>query len=88
MEDIIEVLGQAVDLLNPIEDNKISNDIQIVLTQLSNCYVPVLWPESQELMELDWFSECILDVDYKVSEASSSTYLVPINRYLQFVSSL
>lgn len=41
-------------------------------------YIMVLWPESQMLMEEDWFDECILDQD------SSADYLVPIDRYKQW----
>jgi len=43
-------------------------------------YVVVQWPDSQALMEEDWFEkEAILDVDCKFG---SSTYFIPLHRLL------
>lgn len=43
---------------------------------LDDLYVPVSWPDNQELMDKDWWRyEAILDVDSKIGD---STYLVPI----------
>lgn len=81
LEDVMEGIGQAL-----FECDIKDNNTNLVLDALTQAYIPVLWPESQELMEQDWFDECLLDVDCKFSEASSSTYLVPINRYLQLVT--
>lgn len=86
MEDILEVLGQAVFELD-IKSYDLSNRVQLVLSNLSNSYIPIAWPESQKLMELDWFNECILDIESKIFDRSSSTYLVPISRYLEFKQS-
>jgi len=49
-----------------------------------NRYVIVLWPESQELMEEDWFNECILvSSEYKDDWLRSSAYFVPEGRYIE-----
>lgn len=45
-------------------------------------YVKIEWPEAQELMSYPWFDECILDIR---PEASPQTYLVPINRYNEYL---
>jgi len=45
-------------------------------------YVLVHWPESQILMEQEWFDECILMNDENhLEEIGSSTYFVPESRY-------
>lgn len=44
-------------------------------------YVRIEWPESQQLMEYAWFDECVLDI----TDPKPSTYLVPINRYNQYL---
>jgi hypothetical protein len=44
-------------------------------------YILVTWPESQELMDKEWFNECILaqDIEGHV-EVGSSAYFVPVTR--------
>ena len=45
-------------------------------------YVLVCWPESQQLMEEEWFDECILMNDENhLDEIGSSAFFVPIERY-------
>jgi hypothetical protein len=45
-------------------------------------YKLITWPESQILMEMDWFDECILMNDENhLDEMGSSAYFVPIDRY-------
>jgi len=47
-------------------------------------YVLVTWPESQMLMEYDWFDQCILINDEKHLEIyGSSAYLVPEHLYVE-----
>ncbi len=47
-------------------------------------YVLVCWPESQLLMEQEWFKECILMNDEQhLEEIGSSAYFVPEERYLE-----
>ena len=46
-----------------------------------NTYILVQWPESQILMEEEWFEECILCND-KLEEIGSSAYFVPYDRYI------
>lgn len=41
----------------------------------NDVYILVSWPESQELMEKEWFNECIL--------GDNSSYFVPENRMIE-----
>ena len=44
-------------------------------------YVLITWPESQMLMEQEWFNECILMNDENhLENIGSSAYFVPIER--------
>lgn len=44
-------------------------------------YILVTWPESQELMEKEWFDECILMNDENhLDDIGSSAYFVPKER--------
>lgn len=45
-------------------------------------YVLITWPDSQILMEKEWFDECILMNDAKkLDDIGSSAYFVPEDRY-------
>jgi hypothetical protein len=45
-------------------------------------FVLVTWPESQKLMEQEWFDECILMNDENhLDGVGSSAYFVPEERY-------
>lgn len=50
-------------------------------------YVLVCWPESQLLMDVEWFDECILmnDIEH-LADIGSSAYFVPEDRYLELTS--
>ena len=49
-------------------------------------YVLVSWPESQILMEYDWFNECILMNDENYLESiGSSAYFVPFERWKELL---
>lgn len=51
-----------------------------------NEYILVTWPESQHLMNKPWFNECLLVQDIEGhEEVGSSAYMVPINRYEEFI---
>ena len=44
-------------------------------------YVIITWPDSQELMDEEWFNECVLiNEDPLLSQVGSSAYFVPIVR--------
>lgn len=46
----------------------------------SNSYILIPWPESQELMEEEWFEkEAILDIN---STIGNSSYFIPLKRIL------
>lgn len=50
-------------------------------------YVLVCWPESQILMDMEWFDECILMNDMEhLDNIGSSAYFVPEDRYLELTS--
>lgn len=49
-------------------------------------YVLIQWPESQLLMEQEWFDECILMNDEKhLEEIGSSAYFVPEERFISLI---
>ncbi|MDP1726869.1 MAG: hypothetical protein Q8M15_08800 [Bacteroidota bacterium] len=49
-------------------------------------YILVTWPESQELMDQDWFNECILMNDENnLNEFGSSAFFVPKERFEQLI---
>lgn len=50
-------------------------------------YVLVQWPESQEIMDKEWRTECILmnDVNH-LDSIGSAAYFVPKNRYLELIN--
>ena len=51
-------------------------------------YILVTWPQSQELMEQEWFDECILMNDENhLDEIGSSAFFVPEDRYIKYTNS-
>jgi hypothetical protein len=49
-------------------------------------YILVEWPDSQYLMEMDWFDKCILMNDENQFENfGSSAYFVPEYLYIDFL---
>ena len=52
-------------------------------------YVLITWPESQMLMEEEWFDECILMNDENhLENIGSSAFFVPEERYSEFSSKI
>ena len=49
-------------------------------------YILITWPESQNLMEQEWFKECILmnDPDH-LDNLGYQAYFVPKDRFKEFV---
>ncbi len=82
IKNVVAVIDEGINLLSILGD-EIDSNVDVVITALPQAYIPIEWPDSQYLMEKDWFDECVLDVDSKIYEHSSSTYLVPIERYLE-----
>ena len=78
MDDFLEIIGQALEVFDEelaIEDQETRQMVLNGLDILSESYVIVPWPESQELMEQPWFQEeAVLDVECKFG---SSAYFVP-----------
>lgn len=75
-DNAIEAIGQGIYELGMKEDEL--KEINTVLDLTREAYVLVQWPESQELMEEEWFEdEAILDVD----SDTGSAYFIPL-KYL------
>ena len=73
----MEQIGEA---LFELSETNTPKEAKNLLTNLSEAYVIVKWPESQELMEEDWFDEeAVLDVEGKFGD---SAYFVPLKRIL------
>lgn len=78
LDHALEVIGQALDDYG-ITD-KDYPEVSRLLDMTREAYVLVPWPESQDLMEEEWFDEeAVLDVDARFG---SSAYFVPLKRIL------
>jgi hypothetical protein len=76
-ENAMETIGQA---LFEVHEKNIPTEAKNLLNQLDNAYVVVTWPNSQELMEEEWFEEeAVLDVDGRFG---GSAYFIPLKRIL------
>ncbi len=52
-------------------------------------YYVIKWPLSQELMEMEWFDECVLLNNEKaIKDFGSSAYLIPEERLKEFIEGL
>lgn len=86
MKDILDfVVETALDKMNeiyPVEDISNTNErIKIIrfLETLSDCYVLLPFPYSQEYMDKDWFDkEAVLIED--TERYGSGTYMIPLKR--------
>ena len=83
LEQVMEVIGQAVFDYLPVEDS-VNNDVRKNINTFLQCsldgYVLIPWPESQSYMEEEWFEEeavLALGVEDKFG---SSAYFIPIHR--------
>lgn len=82
-ENAIEVIGQAVFELLPVEDSTNDEIIQAInnlIDAASKGYVLIEWPESQEFMEEEWFEEEAILALGSEDKTGSSAYFVPIKR--------
>ena len=51
-----------------------------------NEYVIVEWPDSQIIMEQEWYDECYLINDDKgLNDFGSSAYFVPKKRFMELI---
>lgn len=78
-----EVIGQAIFELLPPEDPK--NDesreaVNSLINTVEEGYILVQWPESQDLMEEEWFDEEAILALGSEDKTGSSAYFVPIKR--------
>lgn len=83
INEIIEFIEISIEPLShssTLENEELSNKTVRFLELALNSYVLVTWPDSQDLMDEDWFEEeAILDA---WSKFGSSAYLVPLKRIL------
>lgn len=77
-KDVMEIIGQAIFEL-PEEDVEIVNNFLEIVPE---SYVLVQWPESQELMEAEWFAEEAILALGSEDKTGSSAYFIPINRLI------
>lgn len=84
-EVAVEVIGQAVFELLPIEDST-HDETRHVINSLIKCtengYVLVEWPESQQFMEEEWFEEEAILALGNEEKTGSSAYFIPIKRVI------
>lgn len=64
------------------EHNEVRQEINHVISTISNSYVLVHWPKSQQYMEEPWFDdEAVLAQD--LGDVSSGAYFIPLKRLIQ-----
>ena len=50
-------------------------------------YIVVTWPDSQAIMDEDWFDEChLINDDMGLEKFGSSAYFVPEDRYIELIN--
>jgi hypothetical protein len=57
-------------------------EVSTLLSNMEDCYVLVQWPESQDLMEEEWFDEEAILALGSEDKTGSSAYFVPIKRII------
>lgn len=79
-DDIREIIGFECIDYGQLSDENIEL-LEKFMDLVNDSYVLVQWPDSQELMEKDWFEEeAILETEGKFG---SSTYFIPLKRMLE-----
>lgn len=77
-DEVMEIIGQAIFELSK-EDIKIVNKF---LDTVYESYILVQWPDSQELMEAEWFAEEAILALGSEDKTGNSAYFIPINRLI------
>lgn len=78
-DEIIQTISQDVDE-NTLGNPEINKQVKYFLNTVTDGYVLVQWPESQEYMEEEWFNdEAILALGSE-DITGSSAYFIPIKR--------
>ncbi len=78
IEQAEEIIGQALSEIQ-LEDSEVELTNKFMELAMDS-YILVVWPESQDYMEKDWFEEeAILD---NSENAIPSSYLIPISRLI------
>lgn len=78
IEDFSEIVSNELDIMPRKEYT--STVISMFISNLSDAYIVVTWPEVQDFMEKDWFEEeAVLDIN---ATFGPSAYFIPIKRLL------
>ena len=78
-EQAMEGVGQA---LFEMFDKDTPKEINTLLNCVNEGYVLIKWPESQELMEEEWFNEEAILALGAEDITGSSAYFIPIKRII------
>ena len=78
-ENAMECIGQAV--FEMYETNT-PEEVNTLLISVSDAYVLVQWPESQEFMEEEWFEEESILALGSEDKTGSSAYFIPLKRVI------
>jgi hypothetical protein len=91
LEAALELIGSAIfELFErdekgiPVnqEDKESSECVNSLLKLTDTAYILVKWPESQELMEEEWFDEEAIFCGGSEEKTGSSAYFIPLKRLL------
>ena len=63
-------------------ENNTPEEVNTLLTNVSDAYVLVQWPESQEFMEEEWFEEESILALGSEDKTGSSAYFIPLKRVI------
>ena len=77
LEIAMEAIGQSV---FEMFDKETPKEVESLLNTIDDTYVLIQWPESQELMDEDWFDEESSLADF--DKFGSSAYFIPLKRIL------
>ena len=81
VDEIVETIDQAV-YENTLGNSEINKQVKDFLNTVTDGYVLVQWPESQEYMEEEWFDdEAILALGSE-DITGSSAYFIPIKHVI------
>lgn len=78
-EIAMECIGQA---LFEMFDKNTPKEVNNLLNNVEDSYILVQWPESQQLMEEDWFQEEAILALGNEEKTGSSAYFIPLKRII------
>lgn len=78
-ENAMECIGQAV---FEMYENNTPEEVNTLLTNVSDAYVLVQWPDSQDYMEEEWFNEEAILALGSEDKTGGSAYFIPLKRVI------